>query len=107
VHKPMKVANGHSLRRQELGNLMRVASGDTGSQEGVIVTFHIAYRTNGSIRSLKGGCVEVETHPLHAPCGGRHWRGEGPLGEGVATSPEEASLQQVLSFFFIFNVLKN
>jgi hypothetical protein len=37
VHNPL-----HSLGRQEWGDSMRVASGNAGSQEGVIVTFYIA-----------------------------------------------------------------
>jgi len=41
VHKPMKVANGHLLGCQEWGDPMKVASGDVGSQEGVIVTSYI------------------------------------------------------------------
>jgi hypothetical protein len=43
VHKPMSVASGHSLGRQELGDTMRVASEDAGSQEGLIVTSHIVW----------------------------------------------------------------
>jgi hypothetical protein len=39
----MKVTRGHLLGRQEWGDHMRVANGDAGSQEGVIVTFRIAY----------------------------------------------------------------
>jgi len=42
VHKPMRVASKHLLGREELGNPMRVTSGDAGSLEGVIVTSHIA-----------------------------------------------------------------
>jgi hypothetical protein len=41
AHKPMRVVSGHSLERQEWGDLMRAASGDVGSQERVIVTSHI------------------------------------------------------------------
>jgi hypothetical protein len=43
VHKPMRVASKHSLGHQELGDPMKVASGDAGSQEGVIVTSHITW----------------------------------------------------------------
>jgi len=43
VHKPMRVTSEHSLGRQEWGDPMRVASGDAGSQEGVIVASHIAW----------------------------------------------------------------
>jgi len=43
VHKPMRVASGHLLGSQEWGDPMRVTSGDAGSQEGVIVTFYIAW----------------------------------------------------------------
>jgi hypothetical protein len=43
VLKPIKVASGHSLRRQEWGDPMRVASGDAGSQEGLILMSHIAW----------------------------------------------------------------
>jgi hypothetical protein len=39
----MRIANGHLLGRQEWGDPMRIASGDAGSQEGVIVTSHIAW----------------------------------------------------------------
>jgi hypothetical protein len=34
MHKPMRVASGHSLGRQECGDPMRVDSRDNGSQEG-------------------------------------------------------------------------
>jgi len=44
VHKLMRVASGHSLGRQEWSDPMRVANGDSGSQEGVIVTSHIAWK---------------------------------------------------------------
>jgi hypothetical protein len=37
----IRVTNRHSLGRQELDDSMRVASGDAGSLEGVIVTSHI------------------------------------------------------------------
>jgi histidine ammonia-lyase len=37
----MRVVSGHLLGHQEWGDPMRVASGDTGSQEGVIVTSHM------------------------------------------------------------------
>jgi hypothetical protein len=44
VYKPKRVASGYSLGRQELGDLMRVASeDDAGSQERVIVTSYIAW----------------------------------------------------------------
>jgi len=43
VHKPKRVAGGHSLGYQEWGDPMRVASEDAGSQGGVIVTSHIAW----------------------------------------------------------------
>jgi hypothetical protein len=43
MHKPITVANGHSLRHQEHGDPMRVASKNVGSQEEVIVTSHIAW----------------------------------------------------------------
>jgi len=43
MHKPMRVASEHSLARQEWGDHMRVTSGNAGSQEGVIVTSHIAW----------------------------------------------------------------
>jgi len=39
----MRVTSGHSLRRQEWGDPMRVASENVGSEEGVIVTSHIAW----------------------------------------------------------------
>jgi hypothetical protein len=42
VHKPIRVASGHSLGRQELGDPIRAANGDAEFQEGVIVTPHIA-----------------------------------------------------------------
>jgi hypothetical protein len=38
----MRVASEHLLERQECGDPIRVASGDAGSQERVIVTSHIA-----------------------------------------------------------------
>jgi hypothetical protein len=41
VHKPMRVASGHSLGYQEWGDPIRVNNEDAESQEGVIVTFHI------------------------------------------------------------------
>jgi hypothetical protein len=43
VDKPMRVASGYSLGCQEWGDLMRVASGDAGSQEGVILTSQITW----------------------------------------------------------------
>jgi hypothetical protein len=43
VHKPMRVSSGHSLGRQEWENLVRVASKDAGSQEGVTITSHFAW----------------------------------------------------------------
>jgi hypothetical protein len=43
MHKPIRVASGHSLGCQEWGDSMRVASGDAESQKGVIATFHIAW----------------------------------------------------------------
>jgi hypothetical protein len=43
MHKPMRVASGHSLGHQEWGDPMKVASEDAGSQEGVIVASHIAW----------------------------------------------------------------
>jgi len=43
VHKPIRVASGHLLERQEWGDLMRVATGDAGSHDRVIVTSHIAW----------------------------------------------------------------
>jgi hypothetical protein len=39
----MRVISKHLLGRQELDDPMRVASGDAGSQEGVIVTSHITW----------------------------------------------------------------
>jgi hypothetical protein len=39
----MRVTNGHLLGRQEWSDPIRVASGDAGSQDGVIVTSHIAW----------------------------------------------------------------
>jgi hypothetical protein len=42
MHKPMRVANEHSLGCQGWGDPMRVASRDVGSQDGVIMTSHIA-----------------------------------------------------------------
>jgi len=39
----MSVANGLLLGRQEWGDPMRVASGDAGSQERVIMTSHVAW----------------------------------------------------------------
>jgi hypothetical protein len=39
----MRVAIGHLLGRQELGDPMRVAKGDARSQDRVIVTSHIAW----------------------------------------------------------------
>jgi len=43
VHKLMRVVNGHSLGCQEWGDPIRVASGDAGFQDGVIVMSHIAW----------------------------------------------------------------
>jgi len=40
----MRVASGHLLGRQEWGDPMRVASEDAGSQKGVIVTSHFAWK---------------------------------------------------------------
>jgi hypothetical protein len=42
-HKPMRIASGHSLGRQEWGDPMRVTSGDSRSQEGVIMTSYITW----------------------------------------------------------------
>jgi hypothetical protein len=39
----MRVASEHLMKRQEWGDPMRVTSGDSGSQEEVIVTSHIAW----------------------------------------------------------------
>jgi hypothetical protein len=43
VHKPMKVACGHSLGHQKWGDPTKVASWDVRSQAGVIVTSHIIW----------------------------------------------------------------
>jgi hypothetical protein len=43
VHKPMRVASGHSLGRQEWGDPIRIASGDAGPQEELIVMFYSAW----------------------------------------------------------------
>lgn len=43
VQKSMRVASGYSLGHQELGDPMRVTSGDNGSRERVIVTSHIVW----------------------------------------------------------------
>jgi hypothetical protein len=56
VHKPIRVASGHLLRLQEWGDPMRVASGDAGSQEGVIVTSHIAWEWR---------CAYMDKRTLH------------------------------------------
>jgi hypothetical protein len=43
MHKPMRVAIGHLLGCQEWDDPMRVANGNTGPQEGVIVMSHITW----------------------------------------------------------------
>jgi hypothetical protein len=43
MHKPIRVASELSMGCQEGGDSMRVANGDAGSQEGLIVTSHIAW----------------------------------------------------------------
>jgi hypothetical protein len=39
----MRVASGHSLGCQDWGDPIMVASGDVGSEEGLIVTSHMAW----------------------------------------------------------------
>jgi hypothetical protein len=43
VHNPMRTTSVHLLGRHEKSDPMRVASGDVGSQERVIVISHIAW----------------------------------------------------------------
>jgi hypothetical protein len=43
MYKPMRIASRHLLGRQECSDPMRVASVDTGSQDGVIVISHIVW----------------------------------------------------------------
>jgi hypothetical protein len=55
MHKPIWFASWHLLGHQELGDPMRVASGDAGSQEGVLVTSYIAW---------EWGCAYMYKHTL-------------------------------------------
>jgi hypothetical protein len=71
MHKPMRVASGHSLGHQEWADPMRVASRDIKFKEGVIVTFHFAW-------------VCVWSCPvLHFTLGFGGWRGGHPFRKGV------------------------